>query len=244
MALLFTGSNGLTAGTGSSMANVYPHTAIAWIYMPVVPTSQTNFVAKVTGSSNWAVMIIRNTGPQGSLSHNRPNFPGPRSTGSLGVITANTWWCVATLTEPTSSVSPAYSGYRGRLYMGTLDTPMYETEYGPVGVLSSSGLPSDDTNGPLTFSYPNNIASAGVMQIRMSHVALFNRPLSLAEMRQWQYNPRPMDGCVGFWQFGKTGDGTSNVQPDYSGKGNNARLTGSTVPLAVNPIPLGYPLFR
>jgi hypothetical protein len=64
-------------------------------------------------------------------------------------------------------------------------------------------------------------------------LALFNRVLLLPEIQAWQYRPRNLSGCVGFWRLGSNGTAT---QPDFSGNGNSGTVTGATV--AEDP-PLG-----
>ena len=64
-------------------------------------------------------------------------------------------------------------------------------------------------------------------------VAIWNRRLSLGEIRAQQFHPHVTVNCRGFWYLGFNGTGT---QPDLSGTGNNGTVTGATV---ADHVPLG-----
>lgn len=237
MSLYISSSNGLWVAGSSKINNLRPCTTISWIYLetPLAANTYIYYKGPPTATSEH---YLRFTAPTKTFQIFRDfgttNATG-RSTGSAYEVTSGEWWCFATIL--TAANVP-------QVFLGKLNQPMAEPPYHvqTTGV----GTLGDDSSTGLYIGTTANVAT-GASQlgrfIRMSHGAIFNRALSLSELIQWQYNPAPLSGCVGFWQMGKTGAGTTNTQPDYSGNGSNAILTGSSLPLAP-PIPLGYPLFR
>lgn len=116
-----------------------------------------------------------------------------------------------------------------RVFHGSLTALAVEASYssraeGTGAIESGSGLSMSLGNGP-TWNEP--------LIGRIGAVAVINRKLSLGEIQSWQYRPRMIAGCVGFWRLGWNGTGS---QPDWSGTGNAGTVTGATVG---DDVPLG-----
>src|SRR5690606_36887469 len=114
-------------------------------------------------------------------------------------------------------------------YTGTLTQALAEVGYN-LQIAGSCALSSDAASDLTT-----NVNSTQRWQGDVGTVMVFNRRLSLDEMRQLQFRPVALDGCV-LWARPGYIDATS-TQADYSGSGNNGSIAGS--PTRADPVPLG-----
>ena len=116
----------------------------------------------------------------------------------------------------------------GKLYVGDLRTPMTECTYGTT--TDGSGTYPTDNNAADPFRIGNTPASDSSL-IGLVWVAayIFNE-LTLAQLRDWQFNPRPdFYDTRGFWRPGTNGTGPVW---DESGRGNHGTMTGA-IPISL-----------
>ncbi len=137
-------------------------------------------------------------------------------TNTTPIATKNKWFCVAVTWS--SAATPAVT-----LYVGDLATALTAQTFGTA--TNGSGALVSETGG--TACIGNRTASPVVPWIgRISHHAIFNAVLSLADCLSWQKLPRKTVGAnvaKGFWRLGK--DGADAIE--YTGLGNGT-VTGAT----------------
>ena len=211
MSLVFgaAASDRLAVGTGISLTEF---TWLIWSY-PTSDTDGQNLMWKTTASGR----------------HNLERKFGDVDDYYMGVARATTDGVVNTtgVDRPLNAwkfvAVTLLDGDGGpRIFHGSLTALAVEASYssrseGTGAIESGSGLSMSIGNGP-TWNEP--------FKGRIGPVAVFNSKLTLSEIQSWQFNPRPMAGCVGLWFPGWTGTGT---QVDSSGNGNNGTVTGTTV---------------
>lgn len=205
MALTYAATNVVNCGSAASLDNLTTGTRILWAYPTTVngrlveKASNSRLDANTGGSIE--ILIARATTPLNYIS-----------TGSTMV--ANVWQCVAATWDLGSNV--------GHLYIGTLTSPMAEVTY----AISQGGSGAITSDAASNLLIGNRASGAFTHQGAIADVAVFNRALTIGELRDWQFNPRKMTGCVGFWRLGS--NGTTDV-PDLSGNFNTGSITGTTV---------------
>lgn len=224
MALYFGGASShrvdCGSGTATASVNLTTGTMIAWVYMNSVADGR--FAARgLFGTSDpswWAsgvnqVDVFINRATAGlNVNATSANLPGFGS-GKWSLIAA-TW--------NTGGVDADQHLYSGDLTTLADEASAYATR--TVG----SGTVSNNSSRPLILGNAANNALA--LPGRLHTIQFYNRQLSLAEIRSWQFQPRNLTGCVGHWRLGDSGTGT---QRDLSGNRNNGTVTGAT--LANNP---------
>ena len=148
---------------------------------------------------------------------------------SASTYTANVWQYLV------STFDMAGANGDQKCFRGLLDTVVSEVS-GYDSQLVGSGAAF--TNTGLNQTLGNRDAADLPVQGLMAWAAIYDRQLSLAEIRQQQYNiwtPIDPDNCLGFWNLGFNGTGT---QPDWSGNRNNGTVSGGAA--EDNHVPLGY----
>lgn len=205
MALTYAATNLVNCGSAASLDDLTTGTRILWVYPTTVngrlmeKASNSRFDANTGG--NLELLIGRATTSMNYIS-----------VGST--VATNTWQCVACTYD--------IGGNVGHIYIGTLTSAMAEVSYATAK--TGSGAIISDAASSLIIG--NRASGAFTHQGAIADVAIFNRVLTIGELRDWQFNPRKMTGCVGFWRLGS--NGTTNV-PDLSGNFNTGSITGTTV---------------
>lgn len=146
---------------------------------------------------------------------------------SSRAVELNVWNCVAVSFD--INATPTTRLYRGSATT-TIDLATNSTATNGAGALvGDSGISLNIGNVSTT-----NSSLRGTM----GPVGMFNRVLSLGEIRSWCYFPRVMSGSIGFYRLGFTGLST---QTDWSGLGLNGTITGATTtPDAPLRSPFGF----
>lgn len=211
-------TNRLDCGSPAALDNLNTGTVIAKI-----------FITSHSGSNDGAIIAKTNAGftieKQFVVQNNGALlFQIQRATDPLfveadvGAFTLGEWNTVA--------VSWSTAGADGdqHVYIGTQAVPIADVTFGgDAGV----GAVTDDS--AVNFGI-GNMASGSVFlgggTRRIAWVQIWNRQLTLAEIRQQQFWPRRTVGSLGLWHLGFNGTGT---HPDYSGNGNSCTVTGATV---------------
>jgi hypothetical protein len=229
MALTFNGtSDNVNVGSATILDNLFgasgTGTALLWIY----PTS-TN--AGTWLSKNNGVNLFNNTNTDVQFQIQR---------GTLGLLTIATQannatfginkWCCVAASWNVAGVDGDQHTYHGDLTTTIAESAAYSTQR--VG----SGTPTDTTANNLLIG--GRLSGAIGMNGAVGLCLVWNRQLSLGELKDQQFNPHVTSGCVLYTQLGFNGTST---QPDWSGNGNAGTVTGTTQSAHV---PLGSPFGR
>lgn len=213
MSLFFDGSVAtayVDCGSNAVLDDLGAVTFIAWIKPTDLSVAQ-GFIGKFgnVDTSGWAARI--RSGGQFQIVRGRATATMNTTTTDAG-LTNGVWSCVAGVLNITGGTVKAYAG--------TLTALVAECA-GTQTVGSGAIL----TDASLTQRLgARNLESDGGWDGEIGPVAIFNRALTLGEIQSWQFDPRMMAGCVGFWLLGDNGTGT---QPDYSGNGNAGTVTSA-----------------
>lgn len=119
-----------------------------------------------------------------------------------------------------------------KLYFGDLTTPTAEVGSYSTQTVGSGSRNSSTENlglGGMTGGSPAWFNNDVIIDV----VAIFDKVLSLAELRMFQFHPQNNVNCVGLWYPGKHGP---SVVPDLSGQGNHGTVYNATMDISV---PLG-----
>ena len=144
-----------------------------------------------------------------------------------GTLTLNAWNYVAISYD--ESAGPL-------LYFGNLTTIVAQPSYS-AGPVVGSGATSSDAIGNLLIGARSFSQAAGSgFQGRIAFGGVWNRVLSLGEIKEQQFHPHVTSGCVLFSHLGYAG--AVSTQPDWSGNGNAGTITGAT---QAAHVPLGLP---
>lgn len=118
-----------------------------------------------------------------------------------------------------------------RIYHGNLTTVAVEASYSAQ--TDGSGAVSNGSG--LAFIGGNNNPFTAAFIGRIGLVMVWDRALTLGEIKAQQFNPHKTSGCILFTQYGFNGTST---QADWSGGANNGTVTGAT---QSSHVPLGLP---
>lgn len=225
---LLSSTDRVSIPSSASINNLAAFTYIFWIY-PNSITATKDITSRVTSSSG--VKHLRMIDGSGNLEGR------VRRTTAVSVYTTNdtplvaNTWTYAALTWDVS----AAAGQLMNIYHGTLTSAAVESTYS--GAVDGSGTTDNDnsnlfigSNNAQTTTWPGRIAFFG----------MWNRVLTLGEIRDQQFNPHPTQGNVVFMHLGFSGG--TGTQPDWSGKKNNATtVTGATLaPHVPLPAPFAF----
>jgi hypothetical protein len=120
------------------------------------------------------------------------------------------------------------------LYGGNLSNPFTEaTTYASQVAGSGTATESTAANPQIGGMFDTGLRA---FPGRIAWLLIFNRQLSLGELRALQHRPYKTADCVGFWHLYGTG-----TQQDLSGHLNNGTVTGATA--SAHP-PMGIPFGR
>lgn len=227
MSLVFTdgSTNVVNCQSGTSLDDITAGTALAWVY----PTTLTNDHVIMTkiGATYQGTNYLTISGGAANL-----RMSVDRATTDLIVSSSNSflttgkWWFVGSQWD--------LNGANGDqlLYYGDLSTPAVAISSYVLQQVGSGARVSDAAN---SLGIGNKVAAEAFTcwAGRIAVVGLFNRRLTLTEIRTWQIRPYHASGGVLFIHLGWNGTGT---QFDWSGNGNNGAVTGATV---ADHVPLG-----
>lgn len=214
MSLFFDGSAGnayVDCGSNAALDDLGTVTFIMWI-KPTDLTVLQGFIGKFgnVDESGWRARI--RSGGQFQIVRGRATTTMVHTTTNAGLVNGQ-WNCVAGCMDITGGTVKAYSGTLTAL----------ATECTGTQTVGSGAILSDASHTQLLGA--RNLEADGGWDGEIGPVAIFNRALTLGEIQSWQFDPRVLSGCVGFWNLGDNGTGT---QPDFSGNGNSGTVTGAT----------------
>ncbi len=210
-------SDRVACGSNAVLDNLNPLTILAWVY-PTTLTAGRFICNKGTGLHTQNGFPLSGTGGDIEYIRGRATTDADRWTNSTPLATLNKWYCVAATFDSTQTPN-------SHIYTGTLTTMMAEATYNASSA-DGSGAVFDDSANNFVIGNKNAASFNSAFQGRLAVLAYFNRVLTLGEIKSWQFNPRKLSGCVGFWILGFNGTGN---QPDLSGNFNAGTVTGAAV---------------
>jgi hypothetical protein len=218
--LTFDGSNdsvdfgsGTSIDLGSTSAgNTF--TVLAWAYRLTASNPDVIWSKTATGFSVEKALL-------GANGSNNPRVAIGRATvfcnatASTGEFTANVWRFIGATWDGTTVP---------HLYIGSLTKMIDEVSSYSVQDAGSGTIHDDSGNGMTVGAYYPGLTASSAFNGPIGIVMQFNRVLSVAEMQDLQFNPRPIPGCVFFSALARGGLGT---QLDFSGNGNSGTISGA-----------------
>lgn len=225
MSLTFSAtSHVVNCGSGSAaMPQLDSGSFLAWIY-PTAGNTTGRIISRGQGASGFKYLGTTSGTIAMEVSKNSDsaNIFVVAKTWALPAFGLNKWVFVA------GTYTTAGATTDQLLYAGDLTTPAspastYSTQNNPAGTVDNEAS-SDQLLGRngTTFYFRGRIGPC----------AIFNRPLTLGEIWDWQFRPSYSEGCVGMWMLGENGTG---VQADRSGNFKNGTVSGTTLG---SPVPL------
>ncbi|MCP4231511.1 MAG: LamG domain-containing protein, partial [bacterium] len=209
-------------GSGASLDNLANRTALAWVF-PTSAPSGSNPIIYSKAMNNWSAyqyFDMRESAGAFRISQGAATSGGEAFCRCTDTIALDTWSFVAGVLSDSGTATDH------KVYIGGLATLASEAA-SYVERIAWSGSANDDSSqagsiGNYHF-YPGSWAR---FPGRIAVVGVWNRILSLSEIRAQQFRPHATSGCVGLWFLGFNGTGT---QADFSGNGNNGTVTGASV---------------
>lgn len=217
VALNFTSasSDRVTIASNSTIDNLNNFTYIAWVYPTTSGGATEEIIAKQSTVSNGKRLRIQ-AGGSINLRASRATTAMNVSSGSTSTVNyvINEWNIIA-------GVRDGADTQNGRIYIGTATTTIREVD-AYITANNGSGAATSEAGTPLYIS--NNGAFASSFGGGIAFVGVWNRALTLAELKAQQFFPHRTAGNVVFMFLGFNGTGT---QPDWSGNGNSGTVTGA-----------------
>lgn len=224
MSLLFTNaiSDRVDNNSTDSLDNLVAGTSLQWIYRTTADTDRFIWCKGRTDLSRAKYLKINSSDSgqgAGSLQLGIYRATTPyivEPTGAL--VAADVWSCVANVWDTAGVVGDQH------FYTGSLTEILTEPGAYTTRTMGTGTVADDSVDLFVTGNQPdlNNLSFAGRIAIHM----LWNRGLTLGELRQQQFMPHKTSGCVKFTHYGYNGIST---QPDWSGNQNFGTVTGATV---------------
>jgi hypothetical protein len=213
-------------GSDASLDNLDPFTCALWVY-PTTVTGNRVFLSKssAAGSPNGKFFGFEGATTRLQFIQDRVTTDSVYVT-NLSALTTNKWWFIAV-----SFNSAGAAGEIVNIYQGDLSATLAEGTYSTA--TDGSGANRDDSAISLAVGNTTPASPASAFQGRIAWCGVWNRELSLAELRMQQFRPHKTSGCVLFTHYGFNGTG---AQPDWSGNANAGTVTGATV---AEHVPLG-----
>ena len=189
-------------------------TVLLWVRVTTL-TGGRCFISKRRAASadGWRFSLL---GTAGDISYfHETSLTNAEYNSNNTPVAVNVWTFVAvTITRAT---------FVADIYTGTLSAPATEVTYGTA--TAGTGTNTSDASRSLFIGNMDDATPAQAMPGQIACAAVYSSILTLAEIVDWQFNPRAGANCLGFWCLGFDGAGT---QADWSASGNNGTVTGAT----------------
>jgi hypothetical protein len=229
VALRFDGANThkVDVGSGASIDDLAAGTILAWFRLDAFPPANTSMIYTKESSGlgiGWQIQtdsIVRLFITRGAGA----SEIGVRVASPTGIAGA-AWGFMATTWDGALTDTDQHF-YSGDLSTIAVEAGSYNVQLVGAGALDSVAAASGVVG--------NRAANSRQFDGLIGWIGIWNRQLSLGEVRAQQFRPHKTSGCVLFVHLGYAGTGT---QPDWSGNGNNGTVTGATV---ANHVPLTAP---
>lgn len=215
-------SDRMSLTTTAAMDNLTAFTVIVWV----------NMTSQIANRRAWRM----NTSGSGSaqLVQQNPDvndfeFFVTRATTGMLIYTANnfstnTWYCFAVTYNESAG-----TGEVGNFYYGTQTSNMVEASY----ATNQDGSGATTLGTVSGFDVGNRPGSNVAFPGQIGTFTMWNKELSLSEIQDQQFSPKPTPGCIVFINLGFNGTGT---QYDLSGGGANGTISGAVVSSLGPPI--------
>lgn len=203
----------------SSINNLGAFTVATWIKLKSLTAPQIAqfiFGRGTAGNQRKAAAQVSDGSAEVTFSVDRATTSSSFTTNST-LLVINQWLFLCFTYDINGS-----AGNVGHIYKGTLSSPVAEATYS-TSTDGSGALKGDDS--ALNMKLYNAASDQRGIDGKGGWFGLWNRALSLSELKSIQFHPRVTSGCVGFYRLGDNGTGT---QRDFSGNGNNGTVTGAT----------------
>lgn len=217
-------------GSAASLDNLNPLTIIIWHY-PTTWTDGRNLYGKRASTNVQDVAISIIVDPTNKIEVRYQGSTGTwiYSTNTT-TFTTNKWWYSAFTFNSANA-----AGSRWKIYTGDLTTIAAQES---VSVTTEGSGTHDDSGGNAVFGNINVGGSfTRAIQGNIAFVGIWNREMTIGEIRQQQFHPHSNSGCVVFNFCGFNGTST---QYDWSGNNNNGTVTGATLASAGGPLGLPF----
>jgi hypothetical protein len=223
-------SDRVNHGSAASLDNLDPFSYALWVY-PTTVTGNRIIIAKssAAGSPNGKFLGFEGASTRIQFIVDRVTTDTNYVT-NLTALTTNKWWFVAVTFNSAGAV-----GEIANIYQGDLTATLAEGTYSTA--TDGSGANRDEAAISLSVANSTPATPASAFQGRIAWVGVWNRELSLAELRAQQFHPAKTSGNVLFAAYGFNGTGS---QIDWSGNANAGTVTGAS--LTPDHVALG-PLF-
>lgn len=214
MSLLLGGATNdrIDCGSAASIDNLTESTILLWVKINTL-TANRVLVSKHDGATNGFTARLSGTGGNIAIFWNRATTSLSFTSTDTPFAATGVWKCVM--------ITISHTGNTIALYVGDLGSPLAASTGTSAG---GSGAYSSDAGN--TLQWGNRGSDTAAMQGNFAVGAVVTRVMTLAEGQAWQWRPRMVASCAGFWWFGSNGTGS---QPDYSGNGNAGTLTGTSL---------------
>ncbi len=199
-------------------------TAMGWVYATSFADGRTIVSKFRNGNSGWVCRLFGATGDLNFQIFRTVNFT---YTTTDAPVATNTWTFVACVADLTATNV-------GHIYTGTLTSLVKERSYSGTAT-AGSGNVTDDSARSLFAGNGDRAAIIDGWPGRVAWVGVWDRALSLGEVRDQQFHPHKTSGNILFSHLGFNGTG---AQADWSGFKNNGTVTGATL---APHVPLGAP---
>jgi hypothetical protein len=217
-------------GSAASLDNLDPLTYALWVY-PTTVTGNRSIIAKssAAGSPNGKALGFDGASTRLQFIVDRVTTDTNYVT-NLSALTTNKWCFIAVTFN-----SGGAAGEIVNIYQGDFTAALAEGTYSTAA--DGSGANRDEAAISLSVGNTTPATPASAFQGRIAWAGVWNRELSVSELRTQQFHPAKTSGNVLFVAYGFNGTGS---QIDWSGNANAGTVTGAS--LTPDHVALG-PLF-
>jgi hypothetical protein len=217
----------VVGSTAASMNDLAAYTIIIWIYPTTITNGRLLFRKDNSPATANRKTIRMTTTASFDAFVTRATTSSTRQAAN-STLTLNAWNCIAVTYDESDDL---------RLWAGTLSTPLAEVSYAS----STAGAGATGTDGTTLWIGNQQHASPSLaFQGRIATVQYLSARLTAGRLQDLQYRPHVTADTVYFAQLGFN---ELNTQPDLSGNGNSATVTGSAVSDHV-PLPAPFAQLR
>ena len=215
----FNGATGdkvrIPGGAVTELDNMTVGTIIQWIRPnTTAPSANRKLYEKGNGSAGFLFLRMNATGNL-DVSMDYTDTDPISSTASF--FKTDTWQFLAVTFNATSD--------QPRIYTGTTTALATEVTYSGTPTAGSGSRVSDAIHS-LSIGARDDIDTQSFPG-KIAFTAVWNRVLTLGEIRQQQFSPHVTSGCILFMNIGFGSSSGLGTQPDYSGKRNNGTVVGT-----------------
>jgi hypothetical protein len=216
MALSFSGTDVVNFGKSASVNTCFNNAGtIAFWAFPTGTTSALTFARKDAGG--FIVSFTAAPGIQLSIARATQSLNATATTANVPAFGTNKWIFFAAQWDSAGANGDQLL-YGGDLTTSVVAASTYSTQRVGIGAVTNQDA--------LNLLVGNASAANGAFPGNIAWVGLWNRRLTLGELKDQQYKLHDTSGSTIFTHLGFNGTST---QPDWSGNSNTGAVTGSGV---------------